>query len=176
MEEIKTFFTSDLNWLFLAGHFSGGTLYNDAEYRGSRSGNVKVRFLDNGVDVSVGRAEASLRKSDGTFTLQDSCMVILWGGCSTLGVPEDVNTMRALFDKPLMLGFSGRTGWRIVSAMLGADFIKPPNAFFDRISKPEDLIQVRKAWMDTAKWGYGGNAKIENIFRACDPDGKEWRL
>lgn len=168
MTALKDFFMSSSNWLFIASHFAS-TLYNDAH-------NVDVQFFDVGVDVTVQRELAQLRKSACTFSLHESCSLILWGGCSVLGSATHVRTMRRLFNQPLLLGFAGLTGWRIVNAMLGAGFIPANKAFFSRINTPGDSAQVRDAWMNTALCGYGGNASIEHLFRAVDPDGQEWKL
>lgn len=167
MTTLKSFFVSSSHWLFLAGHYAG-TLYNDA-------GSVEISFLDGGVDIDAAGESAQLRRADCTFSLHETCSLILWGGCSVLGRPNDVRTMRRLFNQPLMLGFAGLTGWRIVNAMLGADFIPANRAFFSRISNPGDAAEVRDAWMETALWGYGGGT-MEDLFRAVDPDGQEWKL
>ena len=60
--------------------------------------------------------------------------------------------------------------------MLGGGFIGAGKHFFDRVAgKDTDPQGVRDAWMETAKFGYGGG-KNESKFRAIDLDGREWRL
>ena len=168
LTELKTWFVGSQNWLFIAGHFSS-YLYNEKD-------TVSVTFQNDGVDVKVGAESAKLRKSDNSFTLEKSAKVVIWGGCSVLGDAGHIKTMRKLFNNPLMLGFAGLTGWRIVDAMLGNGFIKPPQAFFERLTNKEDPSNIRDAWMETAKFGYGGNSEMEPKFRAVDPNGQSWCL
>ena len=168
LADMKTWFVGSPNWLFIAGHFSS-YLYNEKD-------TVSVTFLKDGVDLKVGAESAKLRKSDSSFALEKSTKVIVWGGCSVLGDASHIKTIRSLFNNPLMLGFAGLTGWRIVDAMLGNGFIKPPQAFFERLSDSADPSNIRDAWMETAKFGYGGNPEMEPKFRAVDPDGQSWCL
>ncbi len=84
--------------------------------------------------------------------------------------------MRTLFGPHVLLGFNGLTGWKMVDAMLGGGFIGAGRHFFDRVvGKDSDAAGVRDAWMETAKFGYGGSDN-ESKFRAIDPDGREWKL
>ncbi len=166
MDELKRFFASSADWVFFAGHFSGGRLYNE-------SGHVGVRFAAEAVTLEVGKDTATLKR--GTTDLQLGPRLVVWGGCSTLGSNSLVRDLHTLFGTHTMLGFRGLTGWRIVNALLGQEFLKDKRHFFTRVSSASDSGELTSAWMDTAKLGYAGG-DLENRFAAVDDTGQRWVL
>jgi hypothetical protein len=178
-DELREFFKCDAEWLFFGGHFNLNTLYNHARQE-RRPGGLAVQFTDE--DVRVFRDEVfqfRLIKTGG-FRLHHSAGLLLWGGCSTLSSAGTVLTMRKLFGGHTALGFTGKTEWEIVNNLLGAGTIQP-NHFFRQYwphaaeSFPNDGLWARRAWMEAARIGYGGQA-IEGRFRAVDFDGQSWKL
>ena len=166
MDVLKGFFTSSFEWVFFAGHFSGGRLYNE-------SGHVGVRFGAEAVTLEVGEASATLAR--GTADLRLQPRLVLWGGCSTLGDSALVRELHTLFGAHTMLGFKGLTGWRIVNAMLGQEFMKDKEHFFTRVTGTSTSAELTAAWMNTARLGYAGG-DLENRFAAVDDTGQRWVL
>lgn len=168
LDELRAFFAQPADWIFLADHFGGLTLLNEPE-------DVTVRFRRASVTVRVAKSTEVLTIKDKGFRLQESCELVLWGGCSVCSGRETVETLRALFGPHVLLGFAGLTGWRVVDAMLGGGFIKKGH-FFERVAgHVDDPKAVCDAWMRTAKAGYGGG-DMEDRFRCVDPDGQEFEL
>lgn len=167
LAEIKSFFASTAEWLYFGGHFYGMKLYNEDD-------TVSVRFHKNQVELKAGGTSEVLNQSDAAFNLNLSSRVILWGGCSVCSTEDSMRTMRMLFGRHVLLGFSGLTGWRIVNYMLGGGGLK--NHFYTRIkatsTSSADIVQ---AWMGAGKAGYG-SGDIADIIRAVDWDGQEWKL
>lgn len=167
VQQLRRFFGTSPEWVFLAGHFGEHTLFNE-------DGSVQIEFASGHVECTAGGKTEKILKNRG-FSLHADCRVVLWGGCSVCHSEHTVRTLRALFGQHVMLGFAGSTGWRVVDAILGGGFITKEH-FFERVrDKCDDLAAVRDAWMKTARAGYG-NGRLEGIFRAVDPDGQEWIL
>lgn len=167
-DEIKGFFASDAQWLYLGGHFGGNTLYNEAD-------TVSITFEAEQVVAKTPAGDRTLTKA-ADFKLHTSSRVILWGGCSVCSGEDTVRTMRQLFGPHVLLGFAGLTGWKMVDAMLGGGFLKKDH-FFNRVLAhgKTSLEGVAKAWMEAARAGYGG-ARVEGKFRCVDREGQEWKL
>jgi hypothetical protein len=178
-DELREFFKCDAEWLFFGGHFNAQTLYNHARQE-KRPGGLAIQFA--GDDVRVFRDEVFQYRliKTGGFRLHESAWLVLWGGCSTLGSVGTVQTLRKTFNHPAMLGFDGKTGWEIVNNLLGAGTIQPGH-FFHQLaphaneSFPNGGLWARRAWMEAARIGYGGQA-LEGRFRAVDFDGQSWKL
>ena len=172
LDELEHFFKSSPDWIYFGGHFGGGILSNE-------DGTTDIEFDKDRVTLTLSPTPAShsetiFQKHSGNFGLHKKCKVMLWGGCSVCSSESNVRNLRELFNNPLILGFAGLTGWRIVDALLGGGFIK--NHFFTRIKgKTHDLSHVRDAWLRTALYGWGGT-KLETRFRAIAPNGQEWKL
>ncbi|MGH8223582.1 MAG: hypothetical protein ACREQZ_11470 [Woeseiaceae bacterium] len=169
MGQLADFFQRMPDWLYFSGHLSLQELYNDAE-------TVKIGFSDDGVTVTAGGQSRTLTKAAGDFQLHQECALVLFGGCSALRDDEDIRSYRRLFDNPVLLGYAGGCGVDMNDAMLGGDFIR--NDFFNRVRNKmaqNDRHAVRDAWMETARWGYGGGIYEERL-RAVDQDGQEWIL
>jgi hypothetical protein len=176
MAELKTFFAQSPEWLYLGGHFSSLTLFNEASFDG-RKGAVDIEFAADHVEVKIDKTTETFSQDDDTFQLHKNVLVILWGGCSVCDTTHTMRTLRNLFGKHVLLGFSGSTGVRMVDAMLGNGFIKK-NHFFDNVKGKTgtgDLDAVAKGWMTAAKEGYGGGS-LEERFRAIDFEGQGWKL
>jgi hypothetical protein len=174
LDELKQFFQSSPSWIYLAGHFSNNTLYNDASYHNEPSA-IDIIFQKESVTLKLDDvSRAVLRKGSADFLLDKNVRMVLWGGCSVCEHPETIRIIRNLFNNPLILGFSDLTGKKILNAMLGGSFIEKD--FFDRVEgNIHDIVAIRNAWMETAKAGYGGNS-FEERFRAIDSDGQEWKI
>ncbi|MBD3298154.1 MAG: hypothetical protein GF341_05820 [candidate division Zixibacteria bacterium] len=167
MNELQAFMGSSPTWIFIAGHFAAGRLYNEGN-------TVSLSFANSSVDAIVDDASRTFAKDNG-FALHRRSQVVLWGGCSVAGNSTYIRTMRSLFgNNHLLLGFDGVTGWKVVNTILGGGNLK--NDFFDRIGTSWfNLEHVRDAWMEAANEWYGGGS-LESIFRAVDPDGQMWHI
>jgi hypothetical protein len=169
LDELKAWFKSKPHWIYFGGHFGDLTLSNE-------DSTVEIEFGEAAVKVKKDGATTELKKGSADFTVDANCEVVLWGGCSVCSGETAIRTMRSLLGNHVLLGFAGLTGWKMVDAMLGGDFIKGENHFFARVKgKESDAVAVRDAWMETAKFGYG-KSENESKFRAVDPDGQEWKL
>ena len=164
MDELKRFFASPFEWVFLAGHFAGRRLYNE-------SGNVGIRFAADAVTLEVGNELAKVEKRD----LRIRPHLILWGGCSTLGSNDLVRDLNTLFGSHTMVGFRGLTGWKVVDAALGAGFMVDKRHFFTRVQADTSSRGLTEAWMQTGALGWGGGS-LEDRFAAVDTSGQRWIL
>lgn len=168
IDELKTLVKTKPHWLFLAGHFGSLQLLNENE-------DVFVKFASDQVELHVKSDDVTIKQSGSDFGLNANCELVVWGGCDVCTNRNTVEILRKLFGEHVLLGFRGLTGWRMVDAILGGDFIKSDH-FFDRIKGHEDdPVAIRDAWMKTAQQGYGGG-KLEDRFRAVDRNGQEWVL
>ncbi len=166
MDELKRFFAASYDWVFFAGHFGSGRLCNEQD-------TVGIRFAAETITLEAGGATATLRR--GTAELQVAPRLVVWGGCSTLGSRGTVGALHSLFGTHTMLGFKGLTGWRVVNALLGEEFMKGKPSFFTKASATSSSAELTSAWMDTAKAGYGGG-DLEDRFAAVDDTGQRWVL
>ena len=167
-QELREFFEVPAQWLYLGGHFGSLQLLNDRE-------DSWVAFGRESVTVRAESRTVELSKSAKAFRLNESCEVVLWGGCGVCDGRSTIETLRVLFGPHVLLGFAGLTGWKMVDAMLGAGFIKKGH-FFDNVAEhADDFDAIVQAWMNAAKKGYGGS-DMESRFRCIDRDGREWKL
>jgi hypothetical protein len=169
--ELAEFFGKTPDWIYLSGHFGNKKLSNNLGVAPV----VDIVFSYDSVEVIVGSEHRKLVKH-WDFQLHQECTLVVWAGCSALKHDTYIKSFRQLFDNPVLLGYAAQTGWRISDAMLGGGFIT--NDFFARVKNKmaqNDRHAERKAWMETAAWGYGGG-ECEGMFRAVDQDGQEWRL
>lgn len=174
MDELTAFFAKAPSWLYMGGHFGSLTLFNDAAHKG-KAGAVSLEFESDKVVINVDGTTKTLSHADGSFILDMTAVVILWGGCSVCNTTQTMKTLRSLFGKHVLLGFAGETGWAMVDAMLGNGFIKK-NHFFENVKgKTDDLEAVAQGWMKAAQAGYGRGAMADR-FRAIDYDGQGWKL
>lgn len=168
LDELKTVVKTKPHWIFLAGHFGGLQLLNEKE-------DVFVEFAKDKVTLHVKKEKEQIDASSNDFGWNTASEVVVWGGCDVCSGKNTVETLRLLFGEHVLLGFQGLSGWRMVDAMLGGDFIKKDH-FFDRVAGHEDDPEaIRDAWMKTAKLGWGGDT-LESRWRAVDRNGQEWRL
>ena len=165
---LKDFFFGQPDWVYFSGHFAGGELWGE--------GGDSVTFASDHVGLSSGGTEVKLLPDNG-FAMYKYCGLVIWGGCSACSSPGTLRNIRTLFVNPTILGYAGSTGWKINDAMLGGGFIRPH--FFANLrasgSGPYSSRTLVNAWMEAAKWGYGGGG-MESLFRAIDVDGQEWKL
>jgi len=175
MASLKAFFAESPDWLYLGGHFGGLSLFNDAYYAGAKTGKVDIEFVSDHVEVRIDGTTEKLSRDDGTFQLHKKVVVVLWGGCSVCDSVLTLRTLRSLFDKHVLLGFSGSTGVAMVDAILGNGFIKKKH-FFDNVrGKTTVADDAARAWMTAAKEGYGAGA-MSDRFPAVDYEGQGWQL
>ncbi|MEA3643420.1 MAG: hypothetical protein VBE63_26320 [Lamprobacter sp.] len=168
LSQIKDVFASAADWVYFGGHFVGGELYNEGHSLGITFRESKVEIKANGTTETIERAGKEFKLTE--------VKVVLWGGCSVCSSSSTIKTMRRLFGNHVMLGFASLTGWQMVDAMLGGGFIKRQH-FFANVggAASGDLDLVAMAWMDAAKWGYGGGPN-ESKFRAIKQNGQELKL
>ena len=170
MDDLVAFFRTPCEWIYMSGHYlyASGKLYSDE--------GVSIVFLDDAVDVTVAGEKRRLTKASGDFQLHVGCTLLVIAACSALTLESRIRTFRTLFDAPVLLGYARMCGVAINTAMMGGGFIA--NAFFGRVANKRaqnDRNAARDAWMETANAGYGGG-DIEDMFRAVDEDGQEWKL
>lgn len=192
LAELKGFFGASDDWLYVAGHFSSvngwpswpypneSRLYNDIDNDATTPPTAEILFRSGNVlcrrKSGSSWAESLLVRGDG-FKQNAKAKVVIWGGCS-VGNPNTVGTMQALFGPAVIVAFAGETGWQILDVMMGGygdssgSGWKTPN-FWDKLgSNSGDLVAVRDAWLETAgaiTWG----SDILSRFRVFDPDGTE---
>lgn len=167
MDDLKALFGRSYDWVYFGGHFAGNRLYND-------KGDVGVRFAADRVTLEVGSDRVELTRGSSALALS-APRLILWAGCSTLGNNAVVADLHRLFGDHTMVGFRAMTGRRMVDAMLGAGFMADKRHFFTRVTAASSAVELRTAWMETARIGYAGGS-LEDRFAAVDPNGQRWVL
>ena len=167
-ERLKDFFFGQPDWVYLSGHFAGGDLWGE-------DGDT-ITFAADHVVIDSGGVQTRLPQENG-FMMSKYCGLVIWGGCSACSSAASIRAIRSLFINPTILGYAGSTGWKINDAMLGGGFIRPH--FFANLrasgAGPYSSATIVKAWMEAAKWGYGGGG-MESMFRAIDVNGQESKL
>jgi hypothetical protein len=176
MEQLVAFFRTPSEWIYISGHYHGdyGRLYS--REHGLDDGGIQINFFDDFVDVAVPGEKRRLTKASGDFRLHLGCRLVVLAACSTLRVEYHVRTLRALFGKPVLLGYGSKTDKLVNNTMMGGGLI--PNAFFGRVRRKRaqnDPNAARDAWLETANANYGGSAPADK-FRAVDADGQQWTL
>ena len=172
LDALLKFLKSTPDWIFFSGHFLPTQLYDDGN-------TTSLVFAASQVTVTAGKETRIVKKGEDAFGLDRQCKVVVWGGCSVCGYKGSVDTLRSLFGPHLLLGYSESTGFAITEAMLGGGFIKKGH-FFDNVKGHEtDSPKIRDAWLQAAINGYRGGSSTpgkldERMFRAIDPDGKQW--
>lgn len=173
LAEIKSFFASSNEWLFIAGHFTT-YLYN-------QDASIQIRFKADRVVVTHGGTDTELIKGS-DFKQNSKVKVIFWGGCSVHEDSTIVANLRALFDNPMMIGWRGTTGWEVLYAVMGGyNNDNPKKDFFDRVkADPSSELQVRTSWLDAADatiWGAAPSPPpFRERFSVIGSDGQEHRL
>ena len=176
LQSIKDFFSGSEEWLFLAGHFTRQDhLYNERA-------TVKIKFQNDRIVIDHPDASGvKLVKGEG-FQQHKNVKVLFWGGCDVHSDNRVVETMRKLFDSPVMIGWRGTTGWEILNSVMGGFGNTSPHSsrdFFSRVkSRPSDSDTVKNAWLNTAKdttWG-STTPTIESRFSVIMPNGTEYRI
>lgn len=158
--QLTAFFGGWPDWIYFSGHFAPMTLYSDF---------AAIDFKSDGVTVIVGsESSKELLKNSSGFRLHELCSVVIWGGCSVLRDDIAIRTLRQLFSNPLLLGYSAKCGVAINNVML--------ERFFQRVRPGQNGPQaILDAWMEAANSYYGGGP-IEDMFRAVDITGQEWKI
>ena len=181
VNDIKEFFASSEQWLFIAGHFSNGELYNQAHQDGDTSNVVVIKFQNDRVILNHG-TNAAVNLVKGTdFSQHTNCKSVFWGGCNTNSDTSQVATFRTLFGNHTLIGWKGITGWQILNVVMGGFGNNSPNPsqdFFDRLgTNHASATSIRNAWLDAAneaQWGDTGQTDAK--FSVIDPDGSGFRI
>ena len=186
--DIASVFARTDDWLYLGGHFSlppkppnpvwpnwpysdEKRLYNDLDNVWTTPPTWEVLFrsgkaLLRGTATNGSWSEKSLTK--GTEFKQTSAgHVLLFGGCAIADRKQDILAFQALFDSPLMLGWTLTTSRKMINLMLGGDGSNEANGapwsqvnFWTKLgNSPPNHANVRTAWL----------AAADHIFTAGDP-------
>ncbi|MBK8184565.1 MAG: hypothetical protein IPK63_17480 [Candidatus Competibacteraceae bacterium] len=160
IEQLTAFFSGCPDWIYFSGHFAPMTLYSDF---------AAIDFKSDRVAVLRGTEPSQeLLKNSNAFRLHEFCSVVIWGGCSVLRDDIAITTLRQLFVNPLLLGYAAKCGVAINNVML--------DRFFQRVRPGQNSPQaLLDAWMQAANSYYGGGP-IEDMFRAVDITGQEWKI
>jgi hypothetical protein len=173
------FFATPSNWVYFSGHHISGHLFN--RFPGATAG---VRFHENDVEIYVRNESRTLVKDKGFEMHNSAPQVLFWGGCNVCESRRTIQTIRHLFNNPLILGYSESSGWKITHKIftgthLGRNGRPIPRLrgetdFFEQLGTGDltDLVHVRNAWINTAIENYDRNRR--QMFRAIDPNGQEW--
>lgn len=159
-EQLAAFFGGWPDWIYFSGHFAPMSLYGDF---------AAVDFKSDGATVLAGSEPSrELLKNATEFRLHEFCSVVVWGACSVLRDDIAIRTLRQLFANPLLLGYAAKCGIAINKAML--------ERFFQRVQPGQNGPKaILDAWMEAANSFYGGGP-IEDMFRAVDVIGQEWKI
>ena len=181
VSDIKSFFASDEQWLFIAGHFSNGELYNQAHEDGDTANAVVIKFRNDRVILNHGTSAAVDLVKNADFSQHINCKAVFWGGCNTNSNTGQVATFRTLFGNHTLIGWKGITGWQILNVVMGGFGNTAPNPsqdFFDRLGTDfADPTSIRTSWLDAAneaQWGDSGQTEAK--FSVIDPGGRGFRI
>ncbi|HAO32383.1 MAG TPA: hypothetical protein PLP22_11800 [Candidatus Competibacter sp.] len=159
-EQLTGFFSGWPDWIYFSGHFAPMTLYGDS---------TAIDFKADGIVLLKGNEPSrELPKNAAGFRLHEFCSVVIWGACSVLRDDVAIMTLRHLFGNALLLGYAAKCGVQINQVML--------NRFFQRVKPGQNGPKaILDAWMQAANSYYGGGP-IEDMFRAVDIAGQEWKI
>jgi len=175
MAALRGWFGTKPDWIYFGGHFDEMKLFNEGD-------TVSIEFKPKRVNLQVGSAKAFFTKGGKFFKLDANPQMILWGGCSVCDTSGQMNTMRKLFGKHVLLGVSGSTSATVINAMLGGGaipggkVIPASDHFFGRVTGNINPKGIRDAWMETAKFYVANSSGEYRGFRAVDPDGQVWKI
>ena len=119
IEQIRTFFAGSEEWLFIAGHFNNGELYNEAHHQGNAATALRIAFANDLVTVRRGTDPPVTLTKGAEFSQHSSANCVFWGGCNTNSDVSQVNNLRALFGNHTLIGWKGITGWQILNVVMG---------------------------------------------------------
>jgi len=199
LHQLKTFFNSPAEWVFLAGHHIWGPVGYPIETDCSYSmfngqGDAFLFFRSDMVRLLAGRGvtnDHAVIRGDNPAQFSLQCKVMLMCGCSIVPdekhpYPEGIADIFELFGPHVLLGFTGSTGWEMFNYMLGGSargVTKPlaKNFFANLDGETEDQEVIRDAWLDAGIAGYHDpdcedTTDKEAQVIAVDPDGQSWHL
>lgn len=179
LHDMITFFRTPSNWVYFSGHhISSMGIFN--RLNDTTAG---FRFYPNRVEVYALDGERTLRKGR-EFTLHlANPQVLLFTGCNICSSNDVIQTIRTLFDSPLILGYDGSSNWRFTRKVFTGTHYGPKGVlmpkrrlatdFFEELAdRPiTDLEHVRDCWIRVARDSYPGGPNIRAKFTAIDPDG-----
>ena len=168
LAQLKAFFTTEPEWVYFSGHISGTRLY------GHLDNSAELMFREDGVAIASGSGISVkydpnaiiLLKEKSEFTMQKSCSLIIFAGCSAVGSLWTMTVIRKLFFNPTILGYAEQTDLATNIAMMGIG----PDRFFANYRGGLDLVN---AWLQS---GLSVDASKQSKFSAFDTDGQEWKL
>jgi len=165
--QLKEFFTTEPEWVYFSGHISGTRLY------GHLDNSAELMFREDGIALPSGAISVKydptpilLLKKRSEFTMQKSCSLIIFAGCSALGSLWTMQVIRKLFFNPTILGYAEGTDLATNVAMMGVG----PDLFFANYRGGLDLVN---AWLQS---GLSVEPSRQSKFSAFDTDGQEWKL
>ena len=180
-KDMIAFFAQPANWIYFSGHHIDGHLFNNYP----EPATAGVRFSAGRVHAYAPSGSGTLRKG-GEFKLHErKPQVLFWGGCNVCESRETVRTIRALFNNPLILGYSEQSGIPVTRKIFTGIHKLPgqkPNPklrgdtdFFEELASGplDDMHHVRESWLRSVRANVKNVAR-RDMFRAIDPDGKEW--
>ncbi|WP_208348762.1 hypothetical protein [Pseudaestuariivita rosea] len=146
MKAMKSFFTSQGNWLYFGGHFSDyqfangspwheDVLYNHAMYKRSLYNDAGVYFTsDDKTKIVVGLDSYNFRKYSKDFNLYTTAKVILWGGCNTLVDESRARKLMSLFNGTKIADLAPKRS-------IGKFIIQPPTVRTNSTEKPQFALE-----------------------------------
>ncbi|VAW69218.1 hypothetical protein MNBD_GAMMA09-2794 [hydrothermal vent metagenome] len=180
LQSMVDFFHTQSNWVYFSGHHISGHLFNHYP----QTATAGARFFSDSVKIYTPDGRQTLNKNQGFMMHTANPQVLFWGGCNVCENPQTVQVIRNLFNFPLILGYSGSSGWKLTHKIftgrhIGPDGKRVPHLrgdtdFFYELSKGsvDDLVHVRNSWLRTARLNFRGN--MRQMYRAIDPSGQEW--
>ncbi len=178
LHQVRTFFRTPSNWVYFSGHHISGHFFNRLVNR-----TAGFYFHSDRIEVYTPEGRKTLRKSHEFMLHMAKPQVLLWTGCNICSYNDVIQTIRTLFDSPLILGYSGQSVWRFTRKVFtgehygrGGVAIPKRNLdtdFFAELAKKPitDLEHVRDCWIGVARDSYPGGPNIRAKFTAIDPDG-----
>lgn len=201
VDEIKAFFATSPEWVYLAGHFrpSFNAFVGDAEsyvnvLHNERNNNntdatIKIEFLAD--RVKVNRAGTKFELVKGTdFKLHENIKGVFWGGCNVHSVASTWTAITSLFGADIVsVGWSGTTGWTIPHITMGGTVPgadghpTPAQDFFERLvaAGSRTSVNIKESWLQAAapiNWTSGGTnfADHFNVRYFESSQLKEWGI
>ena len=131
IDEIKNFFASSPEWVYLAGHFrtshtgfegdpsSYENVLHNERNQNNNDASVKIEFLSDRVRVNHLGTRTDLVKGV-DFNLHENVQAVFWGGCNVHSADTTWSALTSLFGASIVsIGWTGTTGWTIPHITMG---------------------------------------------------------